>query len=623
MATLALDYLLQEQIYKTDSNTLISKYSNIGANINKGPTPRSLFYEAAKRNPGKYGQFLFYSLGSFDNLVDPYYRSESVSYNKRVSSIGSKNPSAGMLVRETMANEEVVNKSTQELKGLVSGTTFMGNIIGGLSAPYYWKDFLYCKYYGTIPNNYMITLRRFPTPVLDNMSIPEAIKGTDSYHKEGAGRPVAQAITWFGGNTGNSLNSLLSFSSGLNWSSREQEQIKTQQGYSKGLFSDDGVGPMSLIGFTLDKLNSTLGDSYKAAGKITQGLTIATDPSETVTRAMKAKGLRDKTKDKGEGAGVMSEYAWTSLDVVRKTMVRDIGLPFSWDSLSVVFEYELASVGEVNSKAAMLDILANLLSIGTNYGNFLTPDVRYDAGKDTFPAINFPGGNAGLEAYYRDPVKWFVDFSSQIGNVVSGAGTNNTQDDNSKVDDVRTKLSTILQESGNDPNKLKEKFQSLKDEVGSSIGRLIRLAVTGEYISSYVPPVSLLTGAPVGEWHLTIGNPCNPIAMLGNLICTGVKIDFTESLGPDDFPTGLKATFTLQHGREREKGEIESIFNRGDGRLYQSSLPTSASAVSFASFGDVNGNVLSEYYKNSYLEGSSWQKGQGPAQEAANLLGFQ
>ena len=68
MATLALDYLLQEQIYKTDSNSLISKYSNIGANPIKGPTPKSLFYEAAKRNPGKYGQYLFYSLGSFDNL---------------------------------------------------------------------------------------------------------------------------------------------------------------------------------------------------------------------------------------------------------------------------------------------------------------------------------------------------------------------------------------------------------------------------------------------------------------------------------------------------------------------------------------------------------------------------
>jgi hypothetical protein len=621
MATLALDYLLQEQIYKTDSNTLISKYSNIGANPIKGPTPKSLFYEAAKRNPGKYGQFLFYSLGSFDNLVDPYYRSESVSYNKRVSSIASKNPSAGMLVRETMGNEEVVNKSTKELKGLVSGMTFTGNIIGGLSAPYYWKDFLYCKYYGTIPNNYMITLRRFPTPVLDNMSVPEAIKGTDSFHKEGAGRPVAQAITWFGGNTGNSLTSLLSFSSGIAWGPREQESVKTQQGYSKGLFSDDGRGPMSLIGVSLDKLNSNLGSGYKAVTAIAKGLTLATDPSETVTKAMKAKELRDKAKDNKDN--MMSEYAWTSLDVVRKTQVREIGLPFNWDSLSVVFEYELASVGEVNSKAAMLDILANLLSIGTNYGNFLTPDVRYDAGAETFPAINFPGGNAGLEAYYRDPVKWFIDYSSEIGNIVSGTGTNNAEDENKKVDDIRVKLSNILQESGNDPNKLKERFQDIKNEVGGSIGRLIRLAVTGDYLSSYVAPLSLLTGAPVGEWHLTIGNPCNPIAMIGNLVCSGVKIDFSESLGPDDFPTGLKATFTLQHGREREKGEIESIFNRGNGRLYQSSLSTSASAVSFASFGDVNGNVLSEYYKNSYLDGDSWRKGQGPAQEAANLLGFQ
>ena len=33
---------------------------------------------------------------------------------------------------------------------------------------YSWEDFLYCKNYGKVPNNYMVTLRRFGTPVGDN-----------------------------------------------------------------------------------------------------------------------------------------------------------------------------------------------------------------------------------------------------------------------------------------------------------------------------------------------------------------------------------------------------------------------------------------------------------------------
>jgi len=604
---MALKDLSEEQILKSDSNALISRYSNLGSNTNRGTTARSLFYEAGKRNPGKYGQFLFYSLGSFDNnYINSYYRSESVSYNKTISSLASKNPSAGMLVRETQNNELISSKNTGTLSGLVSSTSYTGNIIGGLSAPYYWKDFLYCKYYGAIPNNYMITLRRFPTPVLDNLSVPDAIKSTDSYHAEGAGRPVAQAVTWYGGNTGNSLSSLLSFTSGLQWQDKEQEQTRNQQAFSKGIFMD-GAGPMAFIGDSLKKLSPVLGNAFDLGKTLVNGLTIAADPRETVTGAIRTNAFRNRSK---EESGVMGEYIYVPVDVVKKTWVRGMGLTFAWGEINVVFEYELATVSEVNSKAAMLDILGNLLSIGTNYGNFLTPDVRYDA---AFPPIGFPGGNAGLETYYKDPLKWFKNFATDI--TKSTKGTGSTQDSDpadtsadSKIQDIRSKLSSILQESGNDPSKISSQVDKLAEELGAGAGRLLRFAVSKEFTENYKVPVSLLTGAPVGEWHLTVGNPTNPIAMIGNLICNGVKIEFSESLGPDDFPTGIKATFTLTHGRDRERGEIESIFNRGAGRLYQSTLSTSANAQPYASFGDVNGNVLSENFKNDYLDGTTWQK---------------
>jgi len=35
---------------------------------------------------------------------------------------------------------------------------------------------------------------------------------------------------------------------------------------------------------------------------------------------------------------------------------------------------------------------------------------------------------------------------------------------------------------------------------------------------------SLLTGDPVGEWHLTVGNPLNPIMIVGNLICEKMQV---------------------------------------------------------------------------------------------------
>ena len=604
--------LIKESLFQGTAQDIISSYSNLGSNNPyKGPTARTLFYEAGMRNPGKYGQFLFYALGNGGNdFIDSYYRSESSDYNRNVSSLESKNPSAGFLVRQTEQLKMASDANTGILQGLLSG--FEGAIVGGLSAPYGWKDFLYCKHYGTIPNNYMITLRRYPGPVLDNLSIPgkkSDLRTTEDHTAAGLGRPVAQAVTWFGGNTGNSLNDLLSFSSGISWKPSSQADERVQEAFSKGLFQDK---PIDFFGENLKKLTDVGGDVFTTAAGLASGIAVATDQSESLTRGMKAKGLRDRAKT-GSINGIMSEYIWTSVDVVKNGWVRDAGLTFNWDGLSVIFEYELTSVGEVNSKAAMLDILGNLLSIGTNYGTFLTPDIRYNS---AFEAIGFPGGDEGLQEFYRDPLSWILTFGANISAIV-GSGTKGASDNNGEspetigsqgsitsdeLSKIRTMLAGISKGGGN----LQDAIKDLQKELGDDASRFLKYAFTQDFIEKYQSPVSFLTGAPIGEWHLTIGNPCNPIAMIGNLICDNVSIEFGEALGPDDFPTSLKATFTLKHARDRERGEIESIFNRGDGRLYQSSQNTSSNQQSFGAFADVAGNVLTENVVTQSLQNGEW-----------------
>ena len=602
-----------ERLQQGASNDVIDRYSNLNSsNPFKGPTARSLFYEAARRIPGKYGQFLFYSLGNNENdFVDAYYRSESADFNRSVSSLKSKNPSAGFLVRQTADLERIASAATNDILGLPS--TFEQDIIGGLSAPYYWKDFLYCKYYGAIPNNYMITLRRFPTPILDNLSLPNSVKESDNYTKEGAGKPVAQAVTWFGGNTGNTLSSLIEFTTGLNWAPRTQDQAKETEAFSKGFFQDLPYQWFS----DLARAATGSDTATSALSNFTEGTAVAFDPQNQTIEGLRFQGLRDRAKD--GGLGVMSEFIWVPVDVVQSTQVREVGLSTTFGELSVAFEYELTSVGEVNTKAALLDIMANLLSIGTNYGNFLTPETRY---KSNFPAFGFPGGDEGLATFYRDPLKFILKFGDKLTNPVgvatsanpgvvsngeAGSGDATTQTDSqSALDELKAVLDKLTTESL-DPQTIKD----LAEKFGTGFNRLLKLAVTEDFITNWQVPASLLTGAPVGEWHLTIGNPCNPIAMIGNLICKNVKIEFGDILGPDDFPTTLKATFQLEHGRDRERGEIESMFNRGDGRLYASSAPTSASVGSYSSFSDVNGNVLSERTANQYMNGDAFNSTYG------------
>jgi hypothetical protein len=56
--------------------------------------------------------------------------------------------------------------------------------------------------------------------------------------------------------------------------------------------------------------------------------------------------------------------------------------------------------------------------------------------------------------------------------------------------------------------------------------------------------------------------------MIGNLIVTNVNMSFGDTLGADDFPETIKFAVTLEHGLPRDKGAIESMFNRGGGKLH-------------------------------------------------------
>jgi hypothetical protein len=227
----------------------------------------------------------------------------------------------------------------------------------------------------------------------------------------------------------------------------------------------------------------------------------------------------------------------------------------------------------------MLDLLGSLLAIGTNYGRFLTPNIRYDNG---FPAIGFPGGDAGLAEFYRDPTNWFSKYWQKFQTDQAAANPANPQTiggTNSATAPGTTSNTAAADDYSN---------------ASPAIKRAADVAIQKSFLEKVQLPLSFLTGAPIGEWHLVVGNPCNPIAMIGNLICETVDIDFSDKLGPDDFPTEITATFTLKHGRSRERGEIESMFNRGDGRLYQSNIKTFANGQSTGAFADTQGNVITE-----------------------------
>ena len=94
-----------------------------------------------------------------------------------------ENPSATELIRWA------ADSASENLNGTTIGPT-----------PYQLNDFLWCKWYGKIPNNRLLTLRRYPIPVEDNLQIAKEKMPLI---------PTAQAVTWWGGETGNSIGEIL------------------------------------------------------------------------------------------------------------------------------------------------------------------------------------------------------------------------------------------------------------------------------------------------------------------------------------------------------------------------------------------------------------------------------
>lgn len=418
--------------------------------------------------------------------------------------------------------------------------------------PYLFQDFVFCKWWNKVPNNRMITLRRYPNPVLDNLNTP--VDFTESKTTM-MFPPIATAVTYFGDDTGNSLKSILKFTTGVPWGEAKAEvwdltstaQPSTNDVYS-GAFSSIGLG----FGNHLATISNALG--VLSGGDIGDGLTekngVPPDPYKDGPYTNRVQGIVNR------------------IDAVKK---RDPGINFEMQNLKLKFDYVARPIGGINSKAIMLDILSNFLIMGSPTAQFFGGAHRSRIAGRRFPAQN----DAALQSLYNGKLFGeggaIDEYGKRLGNFLEGAGG------------ISGFLSTLWEAAkgllgdligsftGSTPVSLQTENQSsvqMKDNVKKAITEKMRAGMPVAYVSGMR---ALLTGEPVGDWHLTIGNPLNPIAMIGNLVCTNIEVEIDEDagLGPDDFPLGWSITITLDHGMKRDRDAIESMFNFGNGRIYE------------------------------------------------------
>jgi hypothetical protein len=379
--------------------------------------------------------------------------------------------------------------------------------------PYKYQDFVYCKWWQKIPNNYMITLRRYPYPVIDNVTSGEEAKGQVNPITL---VPTATMVTYLGEDSGNKISELVGgIEAGLNWKTIKADVWEVTKSGTPASVNNPAPSISKFLGFLT---SGAAGAKDRVPGAIPP------DPYSNGPYANKILG---------------------PVTVITETKGRDRGVTFKHE-MSVVFEYSFRSIGGINTKAAALDIISNALVMTYGSAPFWGGMNRMMPGGAQGDLDPFLGGDAGRKAWINGDPKGFFNA-------------------------VKTQFQSIAQNIGDLFNKLfDDPIGGLKDIAMKGAGEFMKLNVTDGNVQVQGMH-SLLTGLPVGEWHLQIGSPFNPIMMIGNLVCTGVKIDFSDELGPDDFPTEAKITISLEHGMPRDRDAIESMFNAGSGRMY--SLP--------------------------------------------------
>jgi hypothetical protein len=504
----------------------------------------------------------------------------------------------------------------------VTLTAILGKF-GGFSktnpTPYRAADFLWLKYYNIIPLTRLITLRRYMFPIQDNLTRSPYIGGGTG--RRGAWKingwsnnPISQMVTYFGGNSGNDLSTILKISVGSNWeqtSDSKVNDIQLNNGdpidisklFESSRFARVGAGAANLgLNLAFGSAKSLVGDSFSGGSFFTDVKSAASKANigatDLAAGILAYVGVIDQNRFAGVSSyldlfnpyaqgGYLSDLYREPYNRVLSTQKRKPGLTggIIQDGLSIKFEYSLKSIGHINAKAAMLDIMANILATTHYRGTFWGGESRFYLNKGIFPLLDesqtidfvkmiwkgdFDGATQKFDSIIRQAFGGKYSTADIVGGLLamvdsnleapknSGQAQNNKMTISANTGITSTNSSTA---EGLIPDKLKD--IAAIDLLAGLFG------LTGGDGNASIPSFQALrTGAPVGEWHLTVGNPFKPIAVIGNLICDGVDITFNDELGPDDFPTEMTATVKLKPGMPRANQDVESVFNDGFGPLY-------------------------------------------------------
>lgn len=204
--------------------------------------------------------------------------------------------------------------------------------------------------------------------------------------------------------------------------------------------------------------------------------------------------------------------------------------------------YVFREINGIDGKAAMLDIIANAIHMGTSNARFILTHNANDKLNKIIGAMQ--SGN--VDALLNEIIDSISDIIAKSGELLASIASN-------IADSVTSAASGDT--------------KPLVDDILSVAGQIIRNRFS-RYKWQLRGAVGAMTGQHTAPWHMTIGNPKYPWFTIGNLVVDSVNLDFGGELSYSDVPTEVTVTIGLSSGRSMGADELTSLFNNGSGRIY-------------------------------------------------------
>ena len=428
-------------------------------------------------------------------------------------------------------------------------------------AKYRYIDFMFCRDLGKIPNNHLLTLRKFTRPVGDNINT--RLPKSDTPYNFNQSMDVGRLVTWFG-NGDNKLEDIIKYNYVATF---KQFDSKIQEVDSHE--DDESTG---IIG----KIVNTINPRYNQA--MSQGRTgthnFISQLGGRYLSTSYANFARGGQYDRHQIFGMYDHHKiYEPKNTIQSTHVYEGKLTFSQE-FTIKFSYKLRAYDNINPRAAFLDLIGNILAVTYRSGTFWggsrmfkgAPPNKVGTAKvnafldrtfDTLGGIgnNLLSGNLDIGGTLGSIWGAVKQIASDAFNTAKSLALGNTS---TKGKSPLQVIGAIVKHTG--------LWSGVQGMIKNGLGRPAVYALD-----------SLLTGDNVGLWHLTIGNPRNPIMSIGNLIIDKSEITQSGPLGLDDFPTDLMVSVSLKHGRPRDSAEIQKMYTKGSGPIY---TPLGAKAAS-------------------------------------------